>query len=611
MTQPSGFTLRLLLGRYARPHSGVIVLMVALTLLANLLTVLQPAILAALLSNLSGSVQEPVPPGTPWLDLNHLGVRVSAWFSGGTLDILTWFGILFVSVAILVSAVNYAAESAAAWLRVQVGRSIQLDLVQHLLTQDMAFFSRQKSGELISRVTFDASATALGVGPLVRSVMHHSVQVAVYSAYLLSTSVWLTVGAVALIGAQFGLTQVLKKPIRRLVRADTDASAGMLSALQEALTSIRVAKSFGAEAYEADKLRTSADSVVRSLWRKSRIEKLEAPMRSVLDAFAVCGIFLLAIGQMRSGLLTFDGLILFTFVGRFLIAPIGHLATTALSFESVRAASSRIDELMKERPAVVDGALSKTTFERSLSIRNCSFSYGAQPAIDQVTLDIRKGEFVALVGPSGAGKSTLTDLILRLYDPDAGEILIDGVDLRELRQRDYRQMFGVVSQESLLFHDTVGSNIRYGRGHVSDAMIEQAARVANAHGFITALPNGYDTVVGDRGLRLSGGERQRISIARAVVDNPEILILDEATSALDSESEHLVQQAINQVVERTTAVVVAHRLSTVMHADRIVLLNSGRVESAGRHDELLKTSQTYRQLCQLQFDQPLDRATLR
>ncbi|MES1255771.1 MAG: ABC transporter ATP-binding protein [Acidobacteriota bacterium] len=602
MTASGGRAFRWLVGRYARPFSGAIALMVALTCAANLLTVLQPAILAALLANLSGTARQTVPPGTSWLNLNYLGVWISQRLSGRTAyDVLALFGVLFVAVSVVVAGLNYLAESTASWLRAHIGRAIQSDLLTHLVGQDMAFFARQKSGELISRVTFDASATATALGPLIRSLIHNLVQIAVYSAYLFSTSAWLTAGAILLLLVQFGLTQALKRPTRRMALEETDVSAGLTGALQEAFTSIRVAKSFGAEAFELDKLRGATDAVVAALWKKGRMEKLEISARSILDSLAVLGVFFIAIAQMRAGYLTFQGLLLFTFVARSLISPINQLATSALWIESVGAAAGRIDELLAARPQVVDGSTSKATFDTALRIEDCSFGYGGHIALDGVTLEIRKGEFVALVGSSGAGKSTLADLILRLYDPDKGRILIDGVDLRTLNQRDYRHLFGVVSQESLLFHDSVRTNIRYGREHLSDAMVEDAARVAHAHDFIMRLPRQYDTVVGDRGLRLSGGERQRIAIARAVVHNPEILILDEATSALDSESERLVQQAINQVASRATAIVIAHRLSTVTHADRIVVLDRGRIESSGRHDELLATSATYRRLCELQF----------
>jgi subfamily B ATP-binding cassette protein MsbA len=602
-------SVRWLVRRYARPYAGVLTMMIAVTLAANLLTVLQPAILAAMLANLAGTARQTIPTATSALNLNYLGVRVSQWVARHTssqTDILILFGLLFAAASVLVALLNYVAESAAAWLRAHIGRAIQQDLLTHLIGQDMAFFARQKSGELISRVTFDATGTAQALGPLIRSVVHNVVQIAVYAGYLFSTSVWLSVGAVVLLVVQFGLTQVLKRPTRRLAREETDTSAVFLGALQEAFTSIRVTKSFGAERFELAKLRAATDDLLQSLWKKGRIEKLEMPARSVLDSLALLGIFLIAIVQMRGGTLTFQGLILFTYIARSLIAPINQLATSALWIESTAAASGRIKELLAEHSRIVDGETVKRSFERALTIEDVSFSYDGRTAIDHLSLDIRKGEFVALVGPSGAGKSTLADLLLRLYDPASGRVSIDGCDLRSLRQREYRHLFGVVSQENLLFHDTVRNNIRYGRDEVTNEAVEQAARAANAHHFIATLPRGYDTIVGDRGVRLSGGERQRIAIARALAHNPQILILDEATSALDSESERLVQQAINRVVEQTTAIVIAHRLSTVTHADRIVVLNSGRIEAVGRHDQLLETSATYRRFCQLQFERPAE-----
>jgi ABC-type multidrug transport system fused ATPase/permease subunit len=218
-----------------------------------------------------------------------------------------------------------------------------------------------------------------------------------------------------------------------------------------------------------------------------------------------------------------------------------------------------------------------------------------------VSLEIVKGEVVALVGPSGVGKSTLADLVLRLYDPVTGAITIDGRDLHTLRQESYRRLFGVVSQEALLFNATIRENIAYGREGISDAEIVRAARIANAHDFVTEFPQSYDTVVGDRGTRLSGGQRQRIAIARAVAGNPPILILDEATSSLDSESERLVQQAIDRVIQGATSIVIAHRLSTVLHADKIVVLERGGIEAVGRHAELLAANETYGRLYRLQF----------
>ena len=609
-THSSWTAFRWLISRYARRYLWVVLLVAGLTLVANLLMVIQPAILAALLANLAGPATEGIPSDASWLNLNFLGARVTAWLSSGktpdTNQLLVLFGVLFVVQATLVAATNYMADYGAVWLRAQFAKLIQSDLLEHLLAQDIAFFTREKTGELISRATRDATNTAMALGPLIRSLIHHTVQIVVYSAYLFSTSLWLTLGSMVLLLMQFGFTQALKRPTRRLVRHETDTAADLLTALQESFTGIRVTKSFGAEAFELSRLKATINRVSAAVLRKSRVEKLEVPGRSVLDSLAVLGIFLIAILQMQAGQLTFQGLLLFTYVGKLLIAPINHMATNALWIETMGAAFGRISELLSIQPRVADGRVAKQAFEREIRFNDVSFAYGDRPALRNVTVEIRKGEFIALVGPSGAGKSTFTDLILRLYDPGEGEIIMDGVDLRMFRLAEYRSHFGVVSQETLLFNDTVRDNIRYGRGHLTEKDIHTAARIANAHDFIMSLPQQYDTVVGDRGIRLSGGERQRVAIARAVAHNPQILILDEATSALDSESERLVQQAIDQVVVHTTAIVIAHRLSTVMHADRIIVLNHGRIEAIGSNDLLLKTSPTYYKLHRLQFEQPTD-----
>jgi subfamily B ATP-binding cassette protein MsbA len=299
--------------------------------------------------------------------------------------------------------------------------------------------------------------------------------------------------------------------------------------------------------------------------------------------------------------LTVSGFILFAYVGRQVLEPGSRVMTAYLSMYSVLGSFARIGELLAERPQVPDGAVEKRSFEHTLQLKDVEFAYGTSPALQDVTLDISKGDVMALVGRSGAGKSTLTDLVLRLYDPDRGRVLIDGIDVRTLQHHAYRRLFGVVSQESLLFHDSVLNNIRYGRDELSDADVVRAATVANAHEFIMALPRGYDTIVGDRGVRLSGGERQRIAIARAVVHRPQILILDEATSALDSESERQVQVAIDQITENTTSIIIAHRLATVRQANRIVVLDRGRILDIGRHIELLERCPAYRTLCELQF----------
>lgn len=604
MKHPDSLSLGRLLWTYARPLWKTILLLLLLSMLANLLVVVQPMLLAAILSLILGRGGVAASQGEAFFDLNSLGARVMEWLnplSGDLAHSVFVLGALFLVQAVVVGGLNYSASLAALRVRVRATQMIQLDLMRHLLPLGLRFFHREKTGELISRLTQDATNTARGIGPLVRSFIHHGVQIAVFGAYLFSTNVGLSVGALGFIALQFGLNQVLKKPVRTRTRRVLDVMAGFSTTFQETLTSIRVVKSFGAESYELKKLGHEIDAVAGATFSDRRVKNLEEPARSVLDSLAVVGILLIAVMQLRAGALTTQGLLLYLYVGRLMIAPVNYMATNFLWIQALLASYERLKELLSEQPEVVDGPVVKSNFENKIEVRGVSFSYGHGVVLDKVSLEINKGEVVALVGPSGAGKSTLADLLLRLYDPESGSILMDGVDLWDVKQTEYRQIFGVVSQECLLFHDTVENNIRYGREGVTEEDVKNAARVANAHDFIMGLPHGYDTLVGDRGARLSGGQRQRVAIARAIAGNPQILILDEATSALDSESERLVQDAIDRVIKDNTAIVIAHRLSTVLQADKIVVLINGRIEAIGRHDDLLRTSPMYEKLYKAQF----------
>jgi subfamily B ATP-binding cassette protein MsbA len=315
-----------------------------------------------------------------------------------------------------------------------------------------------------------------------------------------------------------------------------------------------------------------------------------------LTILATTGSRLVAAGQ-----LTQEGLLMFLGVTVLMFASAVTVGNAVMGVHEASVASERIMELLEERPGVVNGRRSAPGFARSLSLAGVSFTYGDEFMLRDINLELSEGSRLAIVGPSGSGKSTLLDLLLRLYDPTAGRIELDGADIREFELSSYRQLFGVVSQESLLFNDTVRNNIAYGRPELSWEAIVEAARIAHAHDFIEQLPQGYDTLVGDRGIRLSGGQRQRIAIARAIVSRPRILVLDEATSSLDSESERQVQQALESASRGLTTLIVAHRLSTVQAADTIVVLEGGRIVEYGSHTELLTQNGLYRHLYDMQM----------
>ena len=501
----------------------------------------------------------------------------------------------------------WIAGTLGAELQEYVTRDLRDAVYRHLQRLPIGYFTATKTGQILSRVLADTEQTRTLVTQIVTQALSASALVIIYVAYLFGISWRLTL--IALIVAPLltlGLQPLLRR-LRRGYRRLRNDHGEMMSVLQESVSGIRLVKAFGAEPYEERRFIGASHTYSSGLVRMARVALIAQPITETLGAGIT--VLLLWIGAryvlVDHSLQASQFLVFLTFVMR-LLQPLKQLSQIPAVAQNAFAASERLFDVI-DRPT--EKALDRGTrvvrdFEDALVFEDVSFSYeGSQrPVLSDISFTADKGDVLAIVGASGAGKTTLVDLIPRFYEPTAGRIMLDGVDTREITLESLRALTGIVSQETVIFNDTVRSNIAYGRsGQYTEAQIEAAARAANAHEFIADLPRGYDTPLGERGTRLSGGQRQRIAIARALLVDPPILILDEATSALDTESERLVQEAIDRLLAGRTVFVIAHRLSTIQHATEILVLDEGHVVERGTHDELLALRGAYWRLHSLQF----------
>jgi subfamily B ATP-binding cassette protein MsbA len=593
--------------RYVLPYWKSMCCLQVINFLVTFLTGILPLIMAPILDialgkHIGGGQEITIQN----LSLKNLGAAVLQWLNitdaTDKFRILLLLGGIYVLIGLLRSLASFGSYLLVLWIGTRSGRDMQYDLFKHILSLSLGFFNKQRTGELVSRLDDDTNVTTYIFERTISNLITAPVLILFYGALLLRTNPKLSFAAVGAALLHYAVTKGIKKPIRRQATDQFSFYAELRARLQEALLSIRVVKSFSAENFELRKLGNAIRNVIRINMKYGVYKNIEQPLRGAIDIMIEISFLLLAAYEMFTGRLDVSAFFLFLYVGRSIMAPLSTLGASFVDIQATLASSERVFQLFSEKRQVEDGPDQISAFCDSIQIEGVSFAYDTRRVLEEVSLEIRKGEIVALVGPSGAGKSTLSDLILRFYDPLEGRITIDNRDLRTLKQESYRRLFGVVPQEPLLFNATVRENIAYGRDDLTEEDIVYAARTANAHEFIiTELPQGYNTLVGDRGIRLSGGQRQRVAIARAMVHKPQILILDEATSSLDSESERLVQQAIDQVLHQTTAIVIAHRLSTVVNADKIVVMDQGRIVDQGKHSDLLQRCELYQRLCHLQF----------
>ena len=564
---------------------------------------LRPLVLAPALDAFTGSQGQPA-TGLSDLTLNNIGPTLAALLHLDPADPIK-MGLhvagLFLLITVAVALLSLGSQILLAHTQLVVQRDMLVALHAHLLTLPLGYFHKHRAGELVSRLTIDVGRVSGASGrhgppdpPVHGSGRPHPRRDVPHRRALHARHPHDGIGPPA------GDARPQESRLPSSPGAWPTARAISEPGSSRRSSGIRAIKSFAAERHESRQVRAVADAYRRAARRARIVGEVDIPIRLVADALVAAVVLVITFHAVSRGRLTLQAAALFFYLSQQFLGPLSIIFRQGLTLAATRGTAARILDMFATQSGMPDGTVTAGPLQRSIVLDAVSFAHEpGRPVLSDVTLEIRRGETVAIVGPSGSGKTTLGDLILRLFDVSAGAIRYDGTDVRDFTQASYRGHFGVVAQDALLFNATVRDNVVFHRP-VDPEALAHAIWAANAEEFVRELPQGLDTVLGDRGVRLSGGQRQRIAIARAIYARPSLLVLDEATSALDSEAEREVQKAIERIGREMTIVVIAHRLSTIVHADRIVVLNRGRVEAVGPHSHVLEASPTYRRLHALQ-----------
>jgi subfamily B ATP-binding cassette protein MsbA len=533
---------------------------------------------------------------------NYYFLQISENF--GKFGTLVYVCITIVISVFLANLFTYLSGVVLAKIRAEVIKKMRMDIFEHVAQMHISYFSTERKGDLMSKMTNDIQEVENSIIQSLRVVFREPATIILYFSVLFFMSFKLTLFTILVIPISGAIIGGITKRLKKKAAESQESLGRIVNILDETIGGMRVIKAFGARNYITRKFDSETTYYSDVNVAMAKKNELASPISQFMGVSVVAGILVYG-GSLvlnNSSDLSASDFITYIIIFTQVLNPAKEISRAASVIQRGLASAERIFKVVDTESEIqnVSNPIAVSFFENQVSFENVSFGYEKEEVLKNINFNLKKGKTIALVGPSGGGKSTIADLVPRFYDPTQGQISIDGINLKELELTQLRSLMGIVTQESILFNDTVFNNIAFGLEGISEAKVIEAAKIANAHDFIVQLENGYQTSIGERGSKLSGGQRQRLSIARAVLKNPPILILDEATSALDSESELLVQEALTKLMTNRTTLVIAHRLSTIQHADMILVIQSGEIVQRGTHQELMLEEGIYKKLSTMQ-----------